>query len=275
MTKRLTFISFLLILFGIITSPSAIAKNLLFKADCRHRPPEMLYNEESKMCSGPLIEILDEAVKKIGGTIQWDRRPFQKSYSLLKRGKIDILPRVIKNTERLADVKFFSPIGYQIKSILFAVKKGHENDIQTFEDLLKYRIGAKRGTAYFEKFNDTSAIYKIFSIDDSDLARKFIGGRCHAVVLLDVKAFEKMMKSMKFDDFSYATYRHTQQIGNHYAMSLQSKHITLFDKIDSALNDMTASGKIKKIYVNHKLDPPLTGKPMSQDNQGIVIKKNK
>jgi len=242
------------------------AKNLIFKADCRNRPPEMFYNEQTKKCTGPLIDILDEVLHQIDAVIEWDRRPFQKSYSLLKRGEIDILPRVIKNKKRLNDVKFFSSIGFQTKSIVFAVKKGHEQDIQVFDDLLKYRIGAKRGTSYFEKFNDTSAIYKIFAIDDSDLCRKFIGGRCHAVILLDIKPFEKMMKAMNFTHFSYAKYRHVQQYGNHYAVSLQSKHVKLFDQIDQIIKNMVHSGKIKTIYMKYHLKPPLTGKPMAKDN---------
>jgi len=255
----------LLILILLVISQSATAKNIIFKANCRHRPPEMTFDEKTNKCTGPLVDILDEAIQKIGGSIEWEKKPFQKSYSLLKRGKIDILPRVIQNKERLNDVKFFFPIGFQAKSILFAVKKGNENDIQKFEDLLKYRIGAKRGTAYFEKFNETTAIYKIYSIDDSDLCRKFIGGRCHAVILLDVRPFEKMMKSMKFTEYSYAKYRYIQQIGNHYAMSLQSKHIRLFDQIDQILKKMTTSGQIKTIYMKYNLKPPLTEKPTVND----------
>jgi polar amino acid transport system substrate-binding protein len=242
---------------------SVTAKNIVINADCRQRPPEMKYNEEKEICSGPLIDILNLAAKKIGGTIHWERRPFQKSFSLLRRGKIDILPRVIKTKERQKDVKYFSPIGYQVKNIVFAVKKGHENDIQKFEDLQNFRIGAKRGTAYFDQFNNTSSIYKISAVDDVDLTRKFIGGRCDAAIILDIKAFEKMMKSMKFSDYAYAKYKYTNKIGNHYVMSLKSKYFQLFDKINNILKQMNASGEIKNIYHKYSLDPPVTDASMN------------
>jgi len=264
MKKRFLFNIALILMIGPLTSTSAIAKEILFKANCRHRPPEMVYNEETKKCEGPLIDILDQAIKKIDGTVEWERRPFQKSYTDLKRGKIDILPRVIKTDEREKEIKFFSPIGFQNKSIVFAVKKGHENDIKTFDDLLKYRIGTKRGTSYFKRFNDTANIYKIFAIDDSDLSKRFIRGRCDAVILLDIKAFEKMMKEMKYEDYAYAKYEYINKIGNHFAMSLKTKHINLFNKIDNELMKMTDSGQIKNIYLKYKLKPPSMGETTSK-----------
>jgi polar amino acid transport system substrate-binding protein len=247
---------------NIFLCTSSFAEKIVLKADCRRRPPEMIYNKETKECSGPLIDILNMAVKDVGAEIKWSRRPFQKSYALLKRGKIDILPRVIKTKERKEDVKYFSAIGYQVKNIVFAVKKGHENDIQKFEDLQKYRICTKRGTAYYDQYNDNSSIFKINSVDDADLSRKFVRGRCDAAIILDIKAFEKVMKSMKTDDYAYAKYQFANKIGNHFAMSLKSKHINLFQKIDTTLKKMIEFDKIKDIYKKYNLSPPLTDKSM-------------
>jgi len=255
MKKKLTLIVGLIIM-GYCSSVTA--NNIVLNADCRQRPPEMTYNDETQTCSGPLIDILNQALQKIGGTIHWERRPFQKSFSLLRRGKIDILPRVIKTKVRQKDAKYFTAIGYQLKDIVFAVKKGQENEIKKFEDLQNFRVGAKRGTAYFDKFNETASIYKINAIDDVDLTRKFIGGRCDVAIVLDIKAFEKMMQTMKFKDYTYAKYKYTNKIGNHYAMSLKSKHLQLFDKINTILKTMNVSGEIKRIYQKYHLDPPLT-----------------
>jgi len=260
MYKKITFIAYIILL---AYCSSVTAKNIVIKADCRQRPPEMRYDEKNGACSGPLIDILNLALSKLGATIHWERRPFQKSFSLLRRGRIDILPRVIKTKDRQKVVKYFSPIGYQVKSIVFAVKKGHENDIQKFEDLQNFRIGAKRGTAYFNEFNEASTIYKINAVDDVDLTRKFIGGRCDAAIILDIKAFEKMMKSMKFDDYTYASYKYSNKIGNHYAMSLKSKHFQLFEKINTILKKMNGSGEIKNIYQKYNLEPPLTDASMN------------
>jgi len=257
MSQKITFIVSIMIAF---ISSSAMAENITLKADCRQRPPEMIYNKKTRKCSGPLIDILNLAVKDAGAKVKWARRPFQKSYTLLQRGRIDILPRVIKTKERLADVKYFSAIGYQVKNIVFAVKKGHENDIQKFEDLKKYRICTKRGTAYFDQYNDNTSINKVNSIDDSDLSRKFLRDRCDAAIILDIKAFEKVMKSMKSDDYAYAKYQYKNKIGNHFAMSIESKHLQLFDKIDNSLKKMNDSGKINEIYQQYNLAPPLTDK---------------
>jgi len=255
-------IMFTICIIIICLNSSVTAKNIVIKADCRQRPPEMTYDIKQKKCSGPLIDILNMAVNEVGAEVKWTRRPFQRSYSFLKRGKIDILPRVIKTKERKKDVKYFTAIGYQVKNIVFAVKKGHESDIQTFQDLQNFRICAKRGTAYFDEFNDNSSIYKVNCIDDTVLTKKFIRGRCAAAIILDIKAFEKVMKSMKFEDFTYAKYQYENKIGNHFAMSLKSINFKLFDKINNRLKQMNASGQINQIYQNYHLKPPLTDASM-------------
>ena len=259
MIQKITITVCMIIIF---LSSSAIADSIVLKADCRQRPPEMIYNKKTRECSGPLIDILNLAVKDVGAKVKWARRPFQRSYSLLKRGKIDILPRVIKTPEREKDVKYFSAIGSQAKTIVFAVKKGHEDDIQEFEDLEKFRVCTKRGTAYFDQYNDSTSINKVSTVDDSDLTRKFLRGRCDAAIILDIKAFEKVMKSMKSDDYAYAKYHYSKKIGNHFAMSLKSKHFQLFDKIDTMLKKMSASGQITTIYKKYDIAPPLTDASM-------------
>jgi len=259
MIKKITCMVCMIIIF---LSASSLAGNIVLKVDCRQRPPEMTYNIKNRECSGPLIDILNLAAKEIGAEVKWSRRPFQKSYSLLKRGRIDILPRVIKTKERKEDVKYFSAIGYQVKNIVFAVKKGHENDIQKFEDLQNYRICTKRGTAYFDQYNDNASIYKVNSVDDVDLSRKFVRGRCDSAIILDIKAFEKVMKSLQSDDYTYAKYQYANKIGNHFAMSLKSKHLNLFEKIERSFNKMIDSDKIETIYKKYNLVPPLMDKSM-------------
>jgi polar amino acid transport system substrate-binding protein len=119
----------------------------VLRADCRQRPPEMIVNEKTGRCSGPLLDILDEAARHVGYTVKWRTAPFQRSYKELQQGPVDIVPRVILTEERKAFVAYLGPIGYQQKDIVFLVRKGQESQIATYDGLRKLKVGTKRDTA--------------------------------------------------------------------------------------------------------------------------------
>jgi len=225
-------------------------------ADFRHRPPEMVV--EGQRLSGPLKDIIEEAAGKVGYKVNWRLAPFSRSLHGLKSGDVDIVPRTIRNEEREAFVDYLGPIAYQQKDIMFLVKKGKENGIQRYEDLLDVTVGVKRKTTYFSRFDKDSAIRKrVTQGDDYVLARMFIGGRFDTVAILDRTAIESALAGYGFRDYAYADYRHVQRIGNYYGMSKRSPHSVRFPELNKALADMAASGRIDAIYVQYGLPAPV------------------
>jgi polar amino acid transport system substrate-binding protein len=149
----------LLVLNCLSIADSVLADVSSLRADYRQRPPEMVVDEKSGHFFGPLIDILDEAARKIDYRIKWRKAPFQRSYNELQLGSVDVVPRVILTEERKAFVAYLGPIGYQRKDIVFLVRKGQEGLINTYDDLRKISIGTKRDTAYFKRFNDDKSIH--------------------------------------------------------------------------------------------------------------------
>ncbi|MCP3944344.1 MAG: transporter substrate-binding domain-containing protein [Desulfobacteraceae bacterium] len=193
----------LILLFGlIILSTSVFAENRVLKADFRHRPPEMVIAGEN--ISGPLKDILEEAAKAIDYKISWEVVPFPRSLERLKNGQVDIVPRTIRNKKREEFINYLGPIGYQKKDILFLVRKGRENLINNYEDLYKLRVGVKRGTAYFDKFNDDNQINRVLSMDDHNMAKMFMVKRFDTMIILDKNSIEQALAKISFDDYSYA-----------------------------------------------------------------------
>ena len=131
---------------------TVLAEDSSLRADYRQRPPEMVIDEKTGRFSGPLIDILEEAARKIGHRIKWRKAPFQRSYTELQLGLVDVVPRVILTEERKAFVAYLGPIGYQRKDIVFLVRKGREGLLKLYDDLHKIRVGTKRDTAYFKQF---------------------------------------------------------------------------------------------------------------------------
>ncbi|KPA13438.1 amino acid ABC transporter substrate-binding protein [Candidatus Magnetomorum sp. HK-1] len=237
---------------------SAHANDFMLEADYRQRPPEMIINETTGAFSGPLIDILNLAAADVGLTVNWHNNYFKRSYSRLIRGNVDIVPRVIKKDERKAFIKFFDPIGYQQKNIVFIVRKGKSSLIQKYEDLYKISVGVKKGTAYFDKFDNDAKISKKMSVDDKNMSMMFAAKRFDAMIILDISAFEKALKKIGFNDYTYADYKHVQVISNQYGMSKNSSKIKLFDSLNRAFNSLVKQGKIRQCYQKYNLLPLLT-----------------
>lgn len=250
MIRRLSLALFLLLAF----LGSASGANKILKADIRHRPPEMIV--DGKFFSGPLKEILEEAAAQIGRTVKWRSVPFSQSYVDLKGGRVDVVPRTIKKSEREAFIHFLGPIGQQHKDILFLVKKGRESSIRRYEDLRKLTIGVKAKTAYFKDFDKDPAIKKrTFEGGDYGLARMLIEERADAIAILDKAAMESALAGLGFKEFAYAVYRHGQTIENYFGLSKKSPLAKLAPELDRILEEMAASGRVDAIYAKYGAAP--------------------
>jgi len=224
------------------------------KADFRHRPPEMIIDGKKK--SGPLIDILELAVHKLGHNIQWRDETFPMSIHDLEEGKLDILPRTLKTKRRDLFINYLGPIGYQDKTIYFLVKKGEENLINSYKDLKKLKIGVRRKTAYFKRFNLDSSLDKIETVDDGHMVMMFDRFRFDTMAVLDIDSIEYALKKNNITNYTYANYKFKQKIGNYYAMSKNSKNSFLYLELSQTLKNMAKSGEITKIYKLYGVKPP-------------------
>ncbi|MPY22631.1 amino acid ABC transporter substrate-binding protein [Shewanella psychropiezotolerans] len=242
-----------LILLSISTLVSAEEKML--HADFRHRPPEMIV--ENNRAAGPLKDVLDEAADVIGYKIEWRIAPFARSLKGLKNGKVDLVPRVIKTSQREKFIDFLGPIGHRQKDIVFLVRKGKEKTINDYHDLYQFEIGIKRDTAYFTKFDDDKALHKILLLDDRNMSSMFAAHRFDVMVVLDKDSIESAFKQIHFTDYAYAHYRHKQNIGIFYGLSKLSANTKVNSKLSKVLLNMSQSGRVAQIYQDYKLKPPL------------------
>jgi len=245
----------ILLLIILLLINSATAEEKILRADFRHRPPEM--SIEDNHLFGPLKDILAEAAKKMGYKVKWKSVPFPRSLKALKYGQLDVLPRTVRTTEREEFINYLGPVGYQQKNILFLVKKGQENLINSYDDLKKLRIGVKNRTAYFKRFNEDKSLKKITKKDDFNMAKMFSAGRFDTMAVLDVASIERALKNNNISNYSYANYRYEQKIGNYYGMSKKSSNASIYLQLNETLLNMVKSGRITEIYKKYGLEPPL------------------
>ncbi|MEO5345113.1 MAG: PAS domain S-box protein [Magnetococcus sp. YQC-9] len=245
---------FWLLLIGFLLPVSSgwSAEERILHADLRHRPPEMIV--DGLYLGGPLKNLLDEAAASSGWRIEWHAIPFPESIERLKRGTVDVVPRVIRTPDREPFVHFLGPVSSQRKDILFMVPKGREASITDYEDLANKRIGIKKDTAYFSRFDTDETLTRVAS-DGSDyaLARDLIEGRVDTLAVLDQGALESAMTGFGFSGYGYAFFRHSQILDNYYGFSKFSRHADQAAVLSATLQSMATAGRVAEIYAQHKL----------------------
>ena len=228
--------------------------NEVMQGDFRHRPPEM--SVVGNETSGPLKQVIEEAMNRMGIAIQWSITPFANSLIRLQEGFVDIVPRAIKTKDREQTTHFIGPIGYFEKDIFFIVAKGKEDSISKYSDLRRYRIGIKKGTHYFDEFQDDQTITKIETIDDDNMSHMFIKGRFDAMVILDPHPIVEALHQRGFKNFAFAKYRHKNRLDIYYALSKKSRFGHLAPQIGNMLQDMAKNGEIDDIFKRYNMIPP-------------------
>ncbi len=231
---------------------SAYAEEMVLIVNVRHRPPEMII--KGSEYTGPLLDIIEEAVANIGYKVTYTERHFKSSMNLITKGRHDILPRTFWTKERKEIIDFLGPIGYQDKPVLFLVKQGKENSINSFSDLEKFKVGMKKGAFYFEQFNKSKKIKKIESKDDDNMVRMFKVGRFDTMIINDKEALKEALKNNKITDYSYANYKFPRRIGNYYGIAIINP---IKYELQKSLEQMVKVGRITEIYKKYGATPPI------------------
>lgn len=234
--------SVVLVIFSLLLSGPALSETLT--ADFRHRPPEMVIDPATRQFSGPLKEVIEQAAEKLGMDVKWRVVPFIRSLYNLRNNKTDIVPRVIRTKEREAFIRYVGPITVQRRDIKF-VTLTDGPAIETYTDLSSVRIGVKRGTVYFDRFDKDDSLMKVVVLDDFNLARMLRAGHIDAIVVLDMPALLSELKAIHFTDFKQAGYVYPNEIGNYYGMP---KNSPIADKLNPILLEMAKDGTVEAIY---------------------------
>ena len=241
----------LLLIFSLGAATAQSGQNLLI--DARHRPPDMMVDPANQQVSGPLVDIIAQALAEYNRRHQtawglmWRVAPFARSLTDLAGGRIDLVPRLVWTAEREDVVRFLGPITTEQRDLRFAVTPGKAASLRTIKDLEGRKIGVKRGTAYQEGFDKNPAITKVSEADDPLLVRRLSLGMVDAVIVMDTEPFEQTAKQAGVS-FVWAELVIPNNLPVYYGFSKKSAHAALADELDNILKAMAASGKVAAVY---------------------------
>ncbi|CAN7464427.1 transporter substrate-binding domain-containing protein [Aquipseudomonas alcaligenes] len=225
------------------------------RVDLRDRPPEM-WSIDGRP-TGPLVKVLEVAAERAGLQLEWRYAPFARSLADLREGRIDVAPRVLPDPERDHYLHYLPSIGTQDKQILFTIRPTQR--VERYEDLAPLRIGVKRSTLYFPRFDADKALHKQPAVDDDILVRMFRAGRIDTIAVLDKAAIDTAFENIRFSDYTYAGLREPIRVENRFAVSkklYESDRAAIYDRLGRELEAMRRNGEVVSIYREQGVEPP-------------------
>ncbi len=221
-----------------------------FRAHCRERAPELIPRDEG--CSGPVAEIVELAVQRMGHTIKWSNVPWARTITVAEFGDVDIIPRHSMNAKR--DV-FLNSVayGYSIRKVYYMITPQKNIKINKFEDLIPYKIGALRGSFYSDLFANSLGLNKYFFNNTEQIVSMLESGRIDIAVTSsnhDVEKF-RMIKGVR--EAEYIEYFYN---GRYISIPKKSPMSKYYNNFKSIINDMVSSGEIGVIFNKYSLKAP-------------------
>lgn len=155
---------------------------------CRNREPDLLAQDNH--CIGPVPEIIETALKRLGHEVLWSEVPWKRSIEMAKLGMVDILPRHSMNKEREGFLHAIA-YGYKVRKIFYMISPKITIKVNTLNDLASYKVGMLRGSFYCENFSKASYLTKIPYGSNDQIIRLLDSGRLDAAITSSAHEMDK------------------------------------------------------------------------------------
>lgn len=195
--------------------------------------------KEGDAFAGIDVEIATAIATKLGMTLEIVDMEFDSIITSVQQGEVDFgMAGMTVTDERLLEVNFTSSYATGVQSVIVA----EDSEIASLDDLAGKKIGVQLGTTgdiYASDEFGADNVTQYGKGADAVIALK--GGDVDAVIIDNepAKAFVAENEGLKILDTDYAI--------EDYAIAVKKENTDLLDKINGALEDLTADGTIDSI----------------------------
>lgn len=226
----------------------------LYSSDTLHLvtcewPP---YLSDTLPNGGISTHITQEAFNKVGIPTKVSFMDWNRAVGLSKSGKVDVLVGCYNTEERKKYFAISQKIGDV--SVVFFKRRDFQFTYKTLDNLRKIKIGAMRGNAHTEEFDNADYLQKEFVDDMLFNIKKLLSKRVDLIigsrlVILDIinrhVAHEKEQIELVYPPLS--------EVGLHIGISKQlPQHNDLIAKFNKGLNLLIEDGTLDTIKTFHK-----------------------
>lgn len=232
---------------SLLFSGTAFAGTKITLATCEWAP----YFGSNLKNNGPVSEIATAAFKEAGYDAEIKFMDWNRAETLTGQGKFDGLMGAFSTEERAKVMEMSQPVGET--TVVFFAKKGSNINFSTMKDLQAYKIGAMRGNAYTDEFDNATYLKKEYVKSMESNIKKLLAGRIDMFIESRYVAQDVINTKFASDKANIVVLEPTLQSNTlHIGVS---KKIADYKKIQEALNvglaKLKSDGRMDAILKSH------------------------
>lgn len=253
----LAMLGFLLAFISPFTSAAVCEKTVRWNND----PPYSSRNAQG-VVTGFYVELLQNALQKMGCSTKLVEMPWARALLELKAGRLDILPGALKTEERNRFALFSSPINSS-PNILFMKKSAIEKfKLKSLDDILKtnFRLGAQINVSYGASFDelvkDPAFVRHLSQISNRENGWKMIEIDHIDGLIADEATGLIELQALDLDKLVVKSKVFTSRDSGTVAFSKKTMDSAFVNNFNTVLKEMIASGeyvRIREKYVPCKV----------------------
>ena len=211
-------------------------------------PPWTTYDGQNH--TGAYTEILRELARRVGRKLNIVDCPVKRCLAMLETGTADLTIGIRDIPERTGYMGFLrTPYRLTVADRVFWVRRGDADRIQSYEDLLKLRIGVVPAGAYFAQFDADTRLDKETAQSSEANLQKLVLGRVDTVPMSEDRALVLIRKLQLQELVEPAKFRVQDLTARYVGFSLASKSAqSLLPRMEAAMQAMRQDGTLDSIY---------------------------
>jgi polar amino acid transport system substrate-binding protein len=211
--------------------------------------------DSNKHAQGLAIDLVEAMVELGGNKLEPIVCPFARCLRLVEKGDADFIFGIVKTSERSKFLKYIEPAFITtFTDISFFQLNSSTLQITTMKDVEQLIVGIQRGAKHFDDFDNNHSINKINVPNISTLIEMLKKGRIDTFVMPKKSAEQYLKKHDQDKKIKQANFTINNEQRGYIAISKKSKHIQDLSKLNSALQQLKDSGKLKKILKQYQLN---------------------
>jgi len=217
------------------------AKN--FKLAYEEYPPYE-YKQDGKLV-GVDIEILEEAAKIAGATLEFKEYPWARATKMAEDGEVDAIFSMSKTAER-EKVFYFPAINLASETNVIFANDSYKGDVKSLVDLKGKTIGVIQDYSYGTDFDNFKDCKKELNSNQDALVKKLQANRFQLAINNELVGnyMAKSIGATNIRVLSYVVNTDPLYLG----ISKKAPNgKEFYDKISAALSSMEKSGRLKAI----------------------------
>ncbi|MBE0344798.1 hypothetical protein PPEP_a2460 [Pseudoalteromonas peptidolytica F12-50-A1] len=248
--------SLLRYLFALLASFSVYSQQINVAVD--HAPPYSIIAENGKV-HGLILDILE--IIRVQSNIDYQINtvpcPFSRCMRLLAQGEVDVMGGLIKTPQRDKVIDFVDPAYMALtSSFVFYARRDSNIEVEQYSDLYTNRIAVMRGGVFYPRFDADRQLNKVPVFSERVAFDLLLKGRVDLVIAVEDTAEVAMeVLGQPIEKLKKVSYRHSQAIYGHMAMSTQFHSTVLAQRIRQAMQRLAVEKKLDPVVTKYKLPP--------------------